>query len=76
MSPLFSPLTPLGFAVLLLRDRLARARSADDAGTAVEWVVITAMLVVIAGGVFTVLYQKIHTAANNVNLNQPAAPGP
>ncbi len=69
---------PLGFAVLLLRGRVDRARAAGRAGdlgaSAIEWVVITAMLVLIAGGVFTILYNKIRATANGINTT-PAAPG-
>lgn len=75
---LLSPLSPLGYAVLLLRDRLDRAadraRTGDDAGITIEWVLITAFLVIIAGAVFAILYTKIVGAANNVNTAVPAAP--
>jgi hypothetical protein len=75
---LLSPTGPLGLAVLLLRGRVDRARAAGRAGdrgaSAIEWVVITAMLVLIAGAVFTILLNKIKTTANGINTT-PAAPG-
>jgi Flp pilus assembly pilin Flp len=51
----FSPATPLGFLEMLLRDRYARARAAEDRGaSAVEWVVISAIvvgIVIVVGGI-------------------------
>jgi len=76
---LLSPTGPLGLAVMFLRVRVDRARAADRRGdlgaSAIEWVVITAMLVLIAGGVFTILWNKIQATANGINTT-PAAPGP
>jgi hypothetical protein len=64
---------PLSYALLLLRERVERARKADDRGvSAIEWVVITAMLVVIAGAVFAVLYNTILSKANSIDVNTPA----
>jgi len=51
----FSPATQLGFLEMLLRDRFARARAAQDRGaSAVEWVVISAIvvgIVIVVGGI-------------------------
>jgi hypothetical protein len=72
--------SPIGFAVLLLRERLARVRASDDrtaadrGASAIEWVVITAMLVVIAGAVFAVIYAKIISAAEAIDPAAPPAP--
>ncbi|MFN0284866.1 MAG: hypothetical protein ACKVZ6_23175 [Kineosporiaceae bacterium] len=70
-----APSSLLGYALLLLRSHVDRARDADDRGaSAIEWVVITAMLVVIAGAVFAVLYNLIVNKANDIDLETPAAP--
>jgi hypothetical protein len=70
---LLNPTSPLGFALLLLRGRLDRARRPDEFGaSAIEWVVITAMLVAIAGAVFAILYVKIRNTANAVNTSVTA----
>ena len=59
----FSPATPLGFLELILRDRFVRARTADSRGaSAVEWVVISAIVVgiviVVGGLLLTALRDK------------------
>jgi len=69
VKQLFSPATPAGFLELSLRTRLGRARRAGDRGaSAVEWVVITAILVAIAVAVGTVLQQKIKGKADSIDL--------
>jgi hypothetical protein len=68
-----APTSPLGYALTVLRHRLDLARAAEDRGaSAIEWVVITAMLVVIAGAVFAVLYNLIVNKANQIDVNTPA----
>ena len=44
MSNFVNPLTPLGFCVLMLEARLARTRR-EDGASAVEWVIIAAIVV-------------------------------
>ncbi len=57
----------LNLLILLLRVRLDRVR--DERGaSAVEWVVITAFLVLIAGALYAVLSGKIANKANSINL--------
>jgi hypothetical protein len=71
------PTTPLGYALLLLRGRVDRARRADDAGVStIEWVVITAMLVLIAGAVYVVISNVILGKAAEIDTNIPAPAGP
>jgi hypothetical protein len=71
----FSPATPAGYAELLIRGRIdrARARSLDtvrDRGASVvEWVIISALLVGIAVAVGGVLLTKLRTKADSINLN-------
>lgn len=74
---LLDPTAPLGFALMLLRGRVDRARRAQDAGVStIEWVVITAMLVLIAGAVYVVISRVILNAANTIDTNVPAPAGP
>lgn len=63
---------PLLYLELMLRDHLGRARNAPDRGaSAIEWVIISAILVVIAGAVGGVLYAKINDKARGINLDTP-----
>lgn len=48
--------------------RLARARS-EQGASAVEWVVITAILVTIAVGLGLVIKNKIDSKASTINLD-------
>lgn len=55
---------------LMLDVRLERAR--DERGvSAVEWVVITAMLVAIAGAVYLILRNTIEGKARDIDLGSP-----
>lgn len=70
----FSPLTPWGFLAMELRRRYARARASDDMGaSAIEWVIITGILVAIAVAIGAVIYQRITAEANSITI--PDAPG-
>ncbi|HNV15471.1 MAG: hypothetical protein IPI13_12025 [Actinomycetales bacterium] len=57
-----------------LRARLGHAR-ADRGASVIEWVIISAVLVILVGVVGGILYTKINSAANAVNL-APAVGGP
>lgn len=61
-------LPELSFLKLLLDVRLDRVRS-ERGASAVEWVVITAMLVAIAGAVYLILDQTIQNKARDINLD-------
>lgn len=53
MSNFINPLTPLGFSILMLEGRLARTRR-EDGASAVEWVIIAAIVVgicILVGGI-------------------------
>ena len=68
----FSPATPLGFLELILRDRFVRARTADTRGaSAVEWVVISAIVVgiviVVGGLLLNALRSKTTQISNDIN---------
>lgn len=61
---------PVFYLQLMLRDRLDRARTAPDRGaSAIEWVIISAILVVIAGAIGTIIYNKVTDKAKSINLN-------
>jgi Flp pilus assembly pilin Flp len=64
-----SPATPLGFLELYLRSRIDRARQADRGASAVEWVVISALvvgIVIIVGGI---LLNALRTKATQVGTD-------
>lgn len=70
----FAPWTPLGYLELDVRRRLARAQQTTDRGaSAIEWVIITGVLVLMAGIVGKLIYDKVESGANAIEL--PDAPG-
>lgn len=69
----FSPLTPQGFLWMELQRRYARARATDDQGaSAIEWVIITGILVAIAAAVGGVIYNLVKSKASAITI--PDAP--
>ena len=57
-----------------LRRRYARARASDDLGaSAIEWVIITGILVAIAGVVGVIIYNLVKSKAESIQM--PAVPG-
>ncbi len=64
------PLTsPLGLLVLHLRVRLDRARTSPERGaSAVEWVIITAVLLALAGVVGWAIYNFVSEAAEDLEV--------
>lgn len=69
-----SPLTPSGFIAMELRRRWARARSTQDRGaSAIEWVVITGLLVGIAIVLGGIIMNLIRGSADSITV--PVAPG-
>jgi Flp pilus assembly pilin Flp len=63
-----SPATPLGFIELILRERIDRARTAPTRGASVvEWVVISALIIVIAIAVGAVLRQALESKAEDID---------
>jgi len=65
MSNLTNPLTPLGFCVLMLEGRITRARR-EDGASAVEWVIIAAIVVGICILVAGILRSALTSKANDV----------
>lgn len=68
--------TPLGVLELDVRARVERARQLDAAGdrgaSAIEWVMISAILVVIAVGLGTYIIQQVRDKEADINLDTPA----
>lgn len=60
-----SPLSALGFAVLVLQGRLARARR-EDGASAVEWVIIAAIVVGICIAVAGILRSALTDKATQI----------
>lgn len=52
---------------ILLQARLDRARRNEAGASAVEWVVITALLITIAVAVGAIILTKLKGAASNLN---------
>ncbi|WP_295696226.1 hypothetical protein [Lapillicoccus sp.] len=65
---------------LFVRRRVDRARALGAAGdrgaSAVEWVIITSVLVILVGIVSKVLYDKITSAAANITVTPPVPAAP
>lgn len=69
-----SPATPHGWLLLRLRARLDRVRTSSERGVStIEWVIITAVLVAVAGAVGLVIYNMVNDAANEIQI--PDTPG-
>ncbi|PSL06773.1 hypothetical protein CLV30_102161 [Haloactinopolyspora alba] len=69
-----TPDSPLGWLLLTLRVHTDRARSAPDRGaSAIEFVIITAVLVALAGAVGLVIYNLVKDEADSIEI--PDAPG-
>jgi Flp pilus assembly pilin Flp len=65
MSNFVNPLGPIGFCVLMLEGRLARARR-EDGASAVEWVIIAAIVVGICIAVAGILRNALVGKANDI----------
>ncbi|MEO7942869.1 MAG: hypothetical protein ABIR34_05655 [Marmoricola sp.] len=65
MSNFVNPLNPIGFCVLMLESRLARTRR-DDGASAVEWVIIAAIVVGICIAVAAILKAALVGKANDI----------
>ena len=66
MTNFMNPLTPIGFCALMLESRLARARR-EDGASAVEWVIIAAIVVAICIAVAQILRSALVGKANDVS---------
>ncbi|MEO9151746.1 MAG: hypothetical protein ABI243_05045 [Lapillicoccus sp.] len=76
---IFTSAGPMQHLELILRGRLDRARAHGEAGdrgaSAVEWVIITSVLIILVGVVSTVLYTKIKGAADGINVSPQVGGG-
>jgi Flp pilus assembly pilin Flp len=71
----FSPATTLGFLALILRDRFDRARTADTRGaSAIEWVVISAIVVAIVLAVGVLLTNALNDKATQISDDITGSP--
>jgi hypothetical protein len=74
----FTTAGPLNYAEADVRLRMERAvelnRDGERGASAIEWVIISAILILIAGAVGKVLYEKINTKATNLDLNPSVGP--
>lgn len=72
---IFRHVGPAQVLELFLRRRVDRARALGAAGdrgaSAVEWVIITSVLIILVGVVSKVLYDKINTAAQGISVTPP-----
>lgn len=69
-----SPATPHGWLLLRIRNRLERGGASSERGVStVEWVIITAVLVALAGVVGVFIYDLVNDAANELEI--PDSPG-
>ena len=56
------------FLKILLDGRLDRSRRSERGASAVEWVIITAVLVTICVGIGAIILNKINSKANSINI--------
>ena len=56
------------FLKIFLEGRLDRARRSERGASAVEWVIITAVLVTICVGIGAIILNKINSKANSINI--------
>jgi Flp pilus assembly pilin Flp len=66
MTNFMNPLAPIGFCVLMLEGRLARTRR-EEGASAVEWVIIAAIVVGICIAVAGILRNALVNKANDVS---------
>lgn len=60
----------LQFLVIMLNGRIDRARKDERGASAVEWVVITAILVGIAVAIGAILLERFTNKAQNLDLDE------
>jgi len=69
---------PLNFAEADVRLRMAKAlglaQSGERGASAIEWVIISAVLILIAGVVGGILYNKISAKATSLDLDPKVGP--
>ncbi|WP_165367974.1 hypothetical protein [Phytoactinopolyspora endophytica] len=74
MSTYFPPSSPQGCVLLFLQARIDRVRSSPQRGaSAMEFVIITAVLVALAAAVGVIIYNMVTDKAENIEI--PDTPG-
>jgi hypothetical protein len=74
MKTPLAPSTPIGWLLLSLQVHTQRARRAPERGaSAIEFVIITAILVALAAAVGVVIYNLVTEEADSIDI--PDAPG-
>lgn len=63
------------FLATMLRGRIAKAQRLERGASAVEWVVISAILIAIAAAIGVILMNKLKGKADGLNLNQEPGGG-
>ena len=63
------------FLAIMLRGRIAKAQRLERGASAVEWVVISAILIAIAAAIGLILMNKLRDKANGLDLNQEPGGG-
>jgi Flp pilus assembly pilin Flp len=63
---MLNPASPLGFLIAVLDARLSRARAAERGASAVEWVIISAIVVGICIAVAAVLSKALQGEAGEI----------
>lgn len=75
----FTSAGPLNYAEAQVRDRARRAGALREEGelgaSAIEWVIISAVLILIVGTVGGIIWSKIQDKANSLELKTPSGPG-
>lgn len=69
--------TPVGFMTLILLARIDRLRRGDlsRGASAIEWVIISAVLGALAIAVGWLIYDKVNEKANQININDTPGGG-
>lgn len=68
MDRLFSPTTPHGMMLLTLRARLDRIKREERGASAIEFVIITAVLVALAAAVGVLIYNMVRDEASSIEI--------
>ncbi|MEU0093636.1 hypothetical protein [Kribbella sp. NPDC006257] len=69
---MYNPTNQVVFLLrVLVEGRIQRARRSEGGASAVEWVLISALLIGVAIAVGAIILKKLTDKANNINLNTP-----
>jgi hypothetical protein len=76
VNVLLSPAHPVGFAWMMLRSRVDEAKEQDDLGaSAIEWIIITAIVVAMAVAIGVFIWRRIQDSETTID-NQQTPTGP